>query len=118
MQRIINLVKKIFWREVPLHDDGDGNYTFRRVVDGEPVRELRCTGKNCRQLLLLEHVINGLVQVKCPKCNKMTTIAFRSSRPELIKRISPFKKHEIVNILGKLPPETVGEIFQELKGGE
>jgi len=52
-------------------------------VDGKVYREFRCT--KCRNLLALENIYAGRLQIKCPKCNTMNNINFKTTRAELLK---------------------------------
>lgn len=52
--------------------------------NGEHWREIRCTGdrngKTCRALLCMEYVFTGRLMLKCPKCNHINTIRFRTPK--------------------------------------
>jgi len=50
---------------------------------GKYYREFRCT--KCRNLLALENIYAGRLQIKCPKCNEMNNINFKTTRAELLK---------------------------------
>jgi LSD1 subclass zinc finger protein len=52
-------------------------------VEGEPYREFRCI--KCRNLLALEYIHAGRLQIKCPKCNTLNSINFKTTRAELLK---------------------------------
>ena len=51
--------------------------------NGKYYREFRCL--RCRNLLALENIYAGRLQIKCPKCNEMNNINFKTTRAELLK---------------------------------
>lgn len=48
---------------------------------GKPVREFRCY--KCRHLLGLEYIYTGRLVIKCPKCNTMNEIDFKTTKAEI-----------------------------------
>jgi len=54
-------------------------------INNETYREFRCT--KCRNLLAMEYIHSGRLQIKCPKCNELNTINFKTTRAELLKLI-------------------------------
>lgn len=55
------------------------------TVNNESYREFRCT--NCRNLLALEYIFAGRLQIKCPKCNELNNINFKTTRAEILKLV-------------------------------
>jgi phage FluMu protein Com len=53
--------------------------------EGNTYREFRCI--QCRNLLALEYIYAGRLQIKCPKCNFLNTINFKTTGAELLKLI-------------------------------
>jgi len=51
--------------------------------NGKYYREFRCI--KCRNLLALENIYAGRLQIKCPKCNTMNVINFKTTKAELLK---------------------------------
>jgi len=54
--------------------------------NGESYREFRCT--KCRNLLALEYIYAGRLQIKCPKCNELNNIDFKTTRAEIQKLLN------------------------------
>lgn len=51
--------------------------------DGQSYREFRCV--KCRGLLALEYIYAGRLEIKCPTCNTMNRINFRTTKAEILK---------------------------------
>lgn len=63
------------------------------TVDGQPYREFRCM--KCRNLLGLEYIFAGRLQIKCRKCNEMNTIDFKTTKAELVKLLEKNNAKEV-----------------------
>ena len=54
-----------------------------RYINEKPYREFRCS--KCRNLLAMEYISAGRLEIKCPKCNEVNVINFKTTRNELKK---------------------------------
>lgn len=57
-----------------------------RYINEKPYREFRCS--KCRNLLAMEYIYAGRLEIKCPKCNEVNVINFKTTRNELKKVLS------------------------------
>ncbi len=60
-----------------------------KYIDEKPYREFRCS--NCRNLLAMEYIYAGRLQIKCYNCNEVNVINFRTTKEELLKLIGKEK---------------------------
>lgn len=51
--------------------------------DNKPFREFRCL--KCRTLLGEEYIYAGRLRIKCPVCNEINKIDFKTTRDEISK---------------------------------
>ena len=54
-----------------------------KYINEKPFREFRCS--KCRNLLAMEYIYAGRLEIKCPKCNEVNVIDFRTTKNELVK---------------------------------
>jgi phage FluMu protein Com len=54
--------------------------------NGKPLREFRCI--KCRSLLGKEYIYAGRLEIKCPNCNTMNVINFKTTKAEVDKLFS------------------------------
>lgn len=64
--------------------------------NGEHWREVRCAGtrngQSCRALLCMEYVFTGRLMLKCPKCNHINTIRYRTPKKLFRQLVDEDKK--------------------------
>lgn len=73
-------------------------------VNGQFYKEVRCTA--CRALLAYEYIFSGRLMIKCPRCNELNTIRYKTTKTAM-KAID-----------GKENPDNEIVLTREAKGGE
>lgn len=48
------------------------------IQNGKPYKEVRCS--KCRTLLALEYIYSGRLSIKCPKCNEINVIVYKTPK--------------------------------------
>jgi phage FluMu protein Com len=82
-----------------------------KTFKGKPVREFRCS--HCRGLLGDEYIFAGRLFIKCPNCNTLNEIEFKTTLGEMFEYIKRyFKEEKIISVLKNV----FG--FEVTKGGE